>query len=1077
MKKTLFTLCFYIILSILNTPLSAKEISIEEAQKVANFFISLDDQWHGSTEADVRLVEHNGTPAYYVIEYNNGGWIIVSAQSSSNPIIGYSTEGKYAAPEPMELLLDINAKIITARATAGELEHKAWKRLKQRKVADDINTTPNIAPLIKINLNQSAPFNNHCPEIKGVKPLVGCVAVGMTQAIMVQRYPKAPTGQYSYHDKNRGTISINYDKEKPYDWDGMYNGNTDEIARLAYHCGVSVEMDYGINASGTITEYVATALTRNFGYDKNTIRYITKKNNRKEWLDIILGELSEGRAVVYRGESGAAGHCWNVDGWKQSTQMIHCNWGWGGIGNGYFSINNMTDSYQGMGFLYSHAAIIGIGAPTTVPYDILLSNTQIALGIEPGEALADVEVLCGDKDAKYKYELYCSKGIGETNTPSPYKIENGKLVSTRPIANDNSFKHLYIKVTNTNNGMMYEKAFKLYITSANAKDLEGTYTAKAQEGIETTTNSEWQVNITIDENDSNKVWFQPICLFIGLKAQHVKPIYAIYDAVNKELTMPLGQLLFKQSGYKIVNAISNDSVGTVTSGEIVLKANINDTEKTISFASDYYFGVCDANNNYKWHKTLSEINFVQEQIAPLDIQLSNTQYTAGTEAGIALADVIITGNNPDDVITFEILGAQDDNCNYTASPYEIVDGTLVSRTPIKNNNEYKHLYIKAHNTTTGKWVEKYFYIDIIDLNANMIAGQFNAFSRDAYDDTPIEWKVNITVDENDPNKVWIHPLYLFNGLTANDILPVYATIDTISNILNMPLGQVIYEDNNQKRYQIYITANGLRANTVGNIAMFVNKDEEGVDMSFAYNYYMDIIEVDTEEGRNYPIFEVVFTNRDEIVIDSVYYKINETDKTAQTTYRGSNHTQYRGEYDGDVVIPATITYKNTDYIVNAIGKQTFYNCAELTSVTISQTVATIGDEAFAWCSNLSQITTLATIPPTIDIETFKDVDRSIPVKVPNGCVEAYQNAPYWNEFTNIIDDNTGIDTIINNSIKVTIIDGSITIKGCNDNVTVKIYSFCGVLLHNTVAKNVANITLPQGVYLVQIDNTTHKVVI
>ena len=143
-------------------PLSAEVISTECAQETANTFMTLDNEWHGENDATIRLVEHNDTPAYYVIEYSAGGWAIVSAQSTSNPIIGYNTKGEYAAPEPMKQLLDINAQAIVARAQEKTtVEHKEWKRIRERKAPqEDINTTPDVAPLIKINLDQSAPFNS-----------------------------------------------------------------------------------------------------------------------------------------------------------------------------------------------------------------------------------------------------------------------------------------------------------------------------------------------------------------------------------------------------------------------------------------------------------------------------------------------------------------------------------------------------------------------------------------------------------------------------------------------------------------------------------------------------------------------------------------------------------------------------------------------------------------------------------------------------------------------------------------------------------------------------------------------------
>lgn len=311
---------------------SAEVITSSMAKETADSFLSLDNEWHNTTDAKVQLVEQNGTPAYYIVEYTAGGWAIVSAQSSSSPVIGYNTTGKFAAPAPVNELLDFNAKLITARAKElGTVEHVGWQRVKQRKAVAEKNTTPDIAPLITINLNQSYPFNTYCPKIDGKNTLVGCVAVGMTQAIMVQGYPQRPSGSYSYTCENTGKHSINYDAQPAYDWNAINNcettGNYDEVARLLYHAGVSVDMQYGLEASGTQTDLVAEALIRNFGYDKKIVYTTARHPDNNKWLELIINELAHGRVVVYGGTGEEGGHCWNIDGWKQSTQMVHCNWG------------------------------------------------------------------------------------------------------------------------------------------------------------------------------------------------------------------------------------------------------------------------------------------------------------------------------------------------------------------------------------------------------------------------------------------------------------------------------------------------------------------------------------------------------------------------------------------------------------------------------------------------------------------------------------------------------------------------------------------------------------------------------
>ncbi|MDR2840372.1 MAG: leucine-rich repeat protein, partial [Paludibacter sp.] len=93
----------------------------------------------------------------------------------------------------------------------------------------------------------------------------------------------------------------------------------------------------------------------------------------------------------------------------------------------------------------------------------------------------------------------------------------------------------------------------------------------------------------------------------------------------------------------------------------------------------------------------------------------------------------------------------------------------------------------------------------------------------------------------------------------------------------------------------------------------------------------------------------------------------------------------------------SITIPNS---VTSIGSYAFYNCSALTSITIPNSVTSIGYAAFAFCSALTSITCNAIIPPSVGNNAFENT--SIPLYVPVCSVSAYQSAPIWNSFANII---------------------------------------------------------------------------
>jgi hypothetical protein len=157
---------------------------------------------------------------------------------------------------------------------------------------------------------------------------------------------------------------------------------------------------------------------------------------------------------------------------------------------------------------------------------------------------------------------------------------------------------------------------------------------------------------------------------------------------------------------------------------------------------------------------------------------------------------------------------------------------------------------------------------------------------------------------------------------------------------------------------------------------------------------------------------------------------------------------------------------------------TFKGCTSLSSITIPENIINIGNYAFANCVGLKEITSKAVNPPVISQGTFNNVDKTIPLYVPTNSVETYQSATYWSEFSNISQDMTGIVAIENNNdVEITIHNGRLSINSTNNKAVVRIYSLHGVLLHDTTGCHTVDITLQQGIYLVQVDNTIRKVVL
>lgn len=181
---------------------------------------------------------------------------------------------------------------------------------------------------------------------------------------------------------------------------------------------------------------------------------------------------------------------------------------------------------------------------------------------------------------------------------------------------------------------------------------------------------------------------------------------------------------------------------------------------------------------------------------------------------------------------------------------------------------------------------------------------------------------------------------------------------------------------------------------------------------------------------------------DAVDVGGLYFSFDKTNKTATLESKAFATMQYF--YEGDIVVPASVTYQGETYTVTTIGDYAFSDYDEnLTSVTLPESITTlksyafdgtvltelvipnsvktigsnvfeysalkkisigsgvesIGGNAFLKCDALTEVSVLGDTPCTITANTFPtDIKSKITLYVPKGKVSAYQTAANWNGF-------------------------------------------------------------------------------
>lgn len=392
MKKDLLLLLSLMLLlsvSAIAGPRSYQQAKAIAQRQAAMLGIEMDAEVAASAKAAPRMsvssaVSPSATCYYVFANGEDKGFTIVSGDDRMPEVVGYSAQGTYdpdhlpanyvgfmkAYQETVDALLKGDAQV-----SGGLAEARQWRAERAGTAA--------VAPLLGgIKWNQMAPYNNMCPSYNGTnRAVTGCVATAMAQVMMYYQYPKELKATIkAYTAKSYGIQIPEISSGATYDWDNMLSdysksdyssAQADAVAKLMYHCGAAVNMNYGPSSGANVTPAI---LATYFGYDADLMQDLTRTCfTLQQWMTLIDNELKAKRPILYSGQSSDGGHEFVCDG-SDGKGLYHINWGWGGYQDGYFDLTILQPQKGGAG---SGSAVDGFNRDCSMIIGIAPDNGKV----------------------------------------------------------------------------------------------------------------------------------------------------------------------------------------------------------------------------------------------------------------------------------------------------------------------------------------------------------------------------------------------------------------------------------------------------------------------------------------------------------------------------------------------------------------------------------------------------------------------------------------------------------------------------------------------------------------------------
>jgi len=342
-----------------------------------------------SVKSTFRITYDQSQATFYIINYKEGGFAIISGDDRTVPILAFSEKNQFPIhknvkyPGGLVFWLKSNHEFIkelrVKNGKQSDFVKSSWKDIEMKSqlsrgnysvlndfppcaeenVGEYYSTDINHGPLLSTTWYQGYGFNNainlgtfNCVSDPNGQPPAGCVAISMGQIMYYYQHPTS------------------------YNWSAMPidNSGSPEAARLIKDIGMAVGTDYACSGSSAFTSNNDDVFIGDFGYSNavynSSYDFHTVKNDILNNKPVLLGAIdsNEGWWIF-----DFSGHQWVADGYQEHISYecrevipesggseqyrrppvathtwwpvaeygyFHMNWGWGGDYNDWYSTHH-----------------------------------------------------------------------------------------------------------------------------------------------------------------------------------------------------------------------------------------------------------------------------------------------------------------------------------------------------------------------------------------------------------------------------------------------------------------------------------------------------------------------------------------------------------------------------------------------------------------------------------------------------------------------------------------------------------------------------------------------------------------